>query len=333
METRKIRWGVLGYARIARETVIPAILRAANAEFTAIASREPSKLAECQARYPVAKTCVGYEALLADPEVDAIYIPLPNSLHRAWTIQAAARGKHVLCEKPLGLTAADVRDMIAAAAGRGVLLMEAFMYRYTERTRLVREIVRAGTLGEIKHISSTFRFLLNNPASIKLQPALGGGALYDIGCYPLNFIGMIADLSLGGSNGGGAAKHVQPVAVTATADRVGGIDMNLSALLRYANGMTASAHCGFNAHKRVVAEIIGTKAVLEIPDTFFDNAGSLALTIGEDRAEIAVGASDRYRSEIEDFSDAILQGRRPQFPLEESLRNAEVLDRVLAASR
>src|SRR5258707_442037 len=123
---RKIRWGVLGYARIARESVIPAILRSTNSEFHAIASREESKIAECRARYPMVKASYrGYDELLRDPAIDAVYIPLPNALHREWTIKAAENGKHVLCEKPLALNAAECREMIAACAARGVLLMEA----------------------------------------------------------------------------------------------------------------------------------------------------------------------------------------------------------------
>src|ERR1017187_1773894 len=192
-ENRKIRWGVLGYARIARENLIPALKRSANSEFHAIASREESKLAECRAKFNVAKTYRSYEELLREAEVDAVYIPLPNSLHREWVVKAAAKGKHVLCEKPIALNAAECREMIAACAANKVLLMEAFMYRYTDRTRRVLDVLRNGVLGEIRFITSTFRFLLANPASVKLKPELGGGALYDVGCYPVNFIGMVVD--------------------------------------------------------------------------------------------------------------------------------------------
>src|SRR5213075_1508575 len=165
----KIRWGVLGYARIAREDVIPAIQRSANSEFYAIASRSGEKLTECRARFKEV-ACYTYDDLLKDPNVDAAYIPLPNSMHREWTIKAAEHGKHVLCEKPMGLTAVECREMVEACRKNGVRLMEAFMYRYSDRTRKVLEIVRSGALGDIKFISSTFRFLLSNPASIKLKP-------------------------------------------------------------------------------------------------------------------------------------------------------------------
>ena len=323
---RKIRWGVLGYARIARESVIPAILRSANSEFHALASRDEAKLAESRVRFNVPQTYRGYDDLLRDPAIDAVYIPLPNALHREWTIKAAERGKHVLCEKPLALTAAECREMMAACAAHGVTLMEAFMYRYTDRMRQVREVLGSGVLGEIKVLRSTFRFLLANPASIKLKPELGGGALYDVGCYPVNFAGLVADAATGGEPG-----SARPDSVAVECVRVGGIDTIFSALLKYPSGLIAALHCGFNAHKRVGSEITGTQGGLEIPDTFLDNAGPLTLTLGEERREIPVAASDRYRLEVEDFADAILQQRAPHCSLAETLRNAEVIDRLLAA--
>ena len=326
---RKIRWGVLGYARIARESVIPAMLRSGNSEFVALASRDETKLLEAQKRYSIPKTYVGYEALLQDPSIDAVYIPLPNSQHYEWTLRAAAHGKHVLCEKPLALNAAQVRNMIATCATHRVTLMEAFMYRYTHRTTRVREIIRSGVLGEIKFIHAGFRYLMGNPASIKLQPALGGGALYDVGCYPVNLIGWIAD-EIAGQPGTGAIK---PVSVAAESVDSGGIDLVFSAILKYASGLVATAHCGLNAHKRVVAEVVGTQGVLEIPETYFDDATPLVLIAGDQRTEIPVQASDRYGREVEDFSDAILQARRPHFSLDESLRNAEVIDQLFAAAK
>jgi D-xylose 1-dehydrogenase (NADP+, D-xylono-1,5-lactone-forming) len=327
--SNKIRWGVLGYARIARESVIPAILRAGNSELRALASRDEGKLAEARARYSIPQVHRGYAELLRDSEVDAVYLPLPNALHREWTIKSAEHGKHVLCEKPLALSAAEAREMIAACASNGVVLMEAFMYRYTDRTRQVLATLRSGVLGEIKQINSSFRFLLGNPASIKLKPELGGGSLYDVGCYPLNFIGLVVDQIAGGEPGAGG--QPESLAVEAVFDH--GIDMNFSAVLRYPSGLLATAQCGFNAQKRVFAEIIGTRGVLEIPETFFDPAGALTLTIGEERQEVPVAASDRYRAEVEDFADAVLKKQAPAFSLVETLRNLEVTDRLLAAAR
>lgn len=326
--SRKIRWGVLGYARIARLELIPAIRRSNGAEFFALASRDAAKLDEARAAFPdLTRTYSDYEALLRDPEIDAVYIPLPNSHHREWTLKAAADGKHVLCEKPLALNAADVRDMIAACALHGVLFMEAFMYRYTDRMLQVAEVLRSGVLGKIKFVQASHRFLLNRPDSIKLKPELGGGALYDVGCYPVNFAGFVADFIAGEP---GAAR---PASVAVECVRTGGIDESFSALLKYPSGLIASLHCGFNAHKRIAAEIVGTHGVLEVPDVFLDNAGALVLTTGDDRREIPVAASDRYRLEIEDFSAAIREQRAPQLGLAESQRNAEVIDRMFAAAK
>jgi predicted dehydrogenase len=323
---RKVRWGVLGYARIARESLIPAIRRSANSELGAIASRDEAKLSECRGRFGEARCYGSYGELLDDPGIDAVYIPLPNALHREWTVKAAERGKHVLCEKPLALSAAECRTMVEACRSNHVILMEAFMYRYTDRVRRVLEVLRSGALGEIRFVGSTFRFLLSNPASIKLRPELGGGALYDVGCYPINLVGLVADFVAGAQPGG-----IRPESAAAEFVREGGVDVSFSGVLKYPSGMIASLSAGFNAHRRVFSEIVGTQGVLEIPDTFFDNAGALTLTTGETKTEIPVAESDRYRAEVDDFADAVRNGQPPQFDLAETVRNAETLDRLLAA--
>ena len=319
---RKLRWGVLGFARIAKNEVIPAIKRSSNGQFFAIASRDEAKLKACRETFGVDRAFLDYSEMIGDPEVDAVYIPLPNSQHREWAIRAIKAGKHVLCEKPIGLNASECREMIAAAGECGVLLMEAFMYRYSERTRKVVETLASGALGHVRHVNSTFRFLLANPSSIKLQRDLGGGSFYDVGCYPLNFAGLVADLM---GDGPGTSR---PEAVVAQAVVEQGIDIQCSAILRYPTGMVASLNCGFNAHKRVFSEIVGSKGLLEIPDTFFGNAGSMLLTTDSGTREIPVGESDRYRLEVEDFARAVLEKREPHFPLKETQRNMEVMDWV-----
>lgn len=325
---RKLRWGVLGYARIARVSVIPAIRQARNSEFYALASRDPAKLTEARAAGPVPKVFASYEELVRDPEVEAVYIPLPNSMHREWTIKAAAHGKHVLCEKPMGLTAAEAREMIVACETHGVTLMEAFMYRYTPRTQKVLEILRSGVLGEIKQINATFRFRLDRP-SIKLQPELGGGSLYDVGCYPINFVGTIVDALAGGQPGAGG----QPNKIAVDCVREHGVDMNFAALLQYPSGLMATIQSGFSAYRRIQAEIVGTEGALEVPDAFLGDGRPLVLFVGDERREIQVPTCDRYQLEVEDFADAVLHRRKPMFSLVETVRNAELLDRLLAASR
>lgn len=312
----QIRWGIMGCARIARMQVIPAILRMDNAKLQAIASRDASKLAEFGAQFGDFTPHGSYAALIADPAVDAIYIPLPNSMHCEWAIQAMRNGKHVLCEKPLAMNSAEAAQMILAAKESGVLLMEAFMYRYTDHARQIKRILESGVLGQIRSINSTFRFLLDRENTIKENPTLGGGALYDVGCYPLNLIGMVT----------GAI----PVSSVVECRKHNGVDINLSALLRYENGLIASLHCGFDAFGSMHSEIVGTCGTLTSTDTFLDTAGELFLQTQNGREVIPIAASDRYGEEIRDFSAAILEKRSPLLPLDESLRNMQILDRLHA---
>jgi predicted dehydrogenase len=327
--TQKIRWGVLGWARIARQNVIPAIQRSRNGVLQAVASRSATKLAECRTQLNPPGLHGSYEDLVRDPSVDAIYNPLPNSLHKEWTIKAAEHGKHVLCEKPVALNAVEAREMIAACRANGVVLMEAFMYRYSARTQKVIEVLRSGALGEIRFIQAQFRFLLNREGDVRRAAGLGGGSLYDVGCYPVNFIGLVIDTLTGNAPGGGP----RPDSVSAQSVDVNGVDELFSALLLYPGGVTAALHSGFNAHFRMGAEIIGTKGVLEVPLTFLGNEGPLTLITGDQRQEIAVPESDRYRLEVEDFADALLLQRPPLLTTGETLRNLELIDRLYAAAR
>jgi xylose dehydrogenase (NAD/NADP) len=302
METnhRRIKWGILGYARIARVNIISAILRSSNAEFYGIASRDMAKLKECSDTYPVSIMYANYDALLDDPDIEAVYIPLPNVLHKEWTIKAARKGKHVLCEKPIALNATECDEMIRICKEQKVKFMEAFMYRYTHRTRKVKEVLASGKLGEIK-----------------LIPELGGGSLYDVGCYPVNFIGMIT--------------NDDPESIVAECVKESGIDMILSAVLKYRSGIIATLHCGFNASQRIFSEIVGTKGALEVPDAFLDDPGYITLITDAGSEKIKVEESDRYRYEIEDFSQAIIDDRKPMFSLEETRRNTAIIDRIYAS--
>ncbi|MFH5835511.1 Gfo/Idh/MocA family protein [Proteiniclasticum sp. C24MP] len=311
---RKINWGVLGFARIAKNEGIPAILEAESASLYAVASRNEEKLTEAKELFHPEKLYLSYEELLRDEKVDAIYVPFPNALHKEWAIKAMEAGKHVLCEKPLALNEEEVREMVEASRKHKVLLMEAFMYRYTERTRKVQEVLNSGLLGEIRHVDSTFRFFLNREGTIKMKPELGGGALYDVGCYPVNFATMIM--------------QEEPVKISAAAKIQDQVDVQISALLEYKDGKTASLHAGFNAFGKNHSEILGTEGRLEIPDSFLDNEGTLTLHTSEGKEEIHVPACHRYTLEFEDFSSAILENRAPMLTQEESILNARILDYI-----
>lgn len=316
--SRQIRWGILGYARIARLQVIPAIQASGNGRVHALASRDAAKLAEAHAQVPELTGHASYNALLADPQVDAVYIPLPNALHRQWVIAALDAGKHVLCEKPLALNADEAREMQEVARGAGRLLMEAFMYRYTDRTRQLQAVLASGALGEIRHVNASFRFLLDRPGTIKMQPELGGGALYDVGVYPLNLLGLIS-------------KGALPVSVHAEAQFDQGVDVNASVLLRYESGLLATLHCGFNAFGQMGAEIVGSQGRLTIPDPFLGEAGELILSTAQGSRSLPVAATERYTEQVRDFAAAILEERAPLLGLDESIRNLEVLDMIRAS--
>lgn len=308
-----VNWGVLGYARIAKNSIIPAITRAENARLYGVASRNQAELPTGE----WAQNYGDYAALLADPAIQAVYIPLPNSLHKEWVIRALAAGKHVLCEKPIGLNAAEAQEMQQAAIQHNRLLMEAFMYQYTDRVRVIKQVLESGVLGELRHINVSFRFLLDRPNTIKMQPTLGGGALYDVGCYPVNFVGMVTGRL--------------PTQVRALCETEQGVDTNLSALLQYDDGLIANIHCGFNAFGRNYAEIIGSKGMLIIDKPFLDDAGALHLHTAEGVRELPVSESDRYQAEIRHFSSAVLNQPSWLIPLTETVRNMQVLDQIRAA--
>ncbi|MDK2799243.1 MAG: hypothetical protein PWQ70_862 [Clostridiales bacterium] len=315
MNEAKIKWGVLGYARIAKLSVIPAILKASNSEFYAIASRDEEKLKECQQQFGCPKAYKNYDELLDDPEIQAVYIPLPNAMHKEWTVKAARKGKHILCEKPIGLNTEEAMEMIKACKENNVKLMEAFMYRYTDRTKKVRELLDSGVIGEVKYINACFRFFLNRPNTIKMKPELGGGALYDVGCYPINFAGMVM--------------HSAPISMSAEYVMQDGVDVLASAILKYENGTICNINCGFNAFTRIYAEVVGTKGVLEIPDTFLDNGGTITVITEDGKKEVEVKECDRYLLEVEDFADAIINDRPPFFSLEETVRNMKILEQLI----
>lgn len=310
-----VNWGILGCARIARLQVVPALLRCKNAHLAAVASRDSKKLDEFHQLFGNFTDYLTYEALLDDPKIDAVYIPLPNSMHCQWAKLAMQKGKHVLCEKPLALNARQAEEMINTARETGKLLMEAFMYRYTDRTRKIEEVLASGVLGKIKAVNSTFRFFLDRAHTIKENPELGGGAMYDVGCYPLNFSSLVS--------------KAEPTSISVQSEQANGVDINTSAILKYDDGMIASLHCGFNAFGRMHSEVIGTEGILLAPDTFLDDAGELLLQTKTGTQPILVEKSDRYAEQIRDFSAAILEQRQPKLSLTESLQNMRILEKIL----
>jgi len=314
-----INWGVLGVANIAVRAVIPALQRARNARLVAIASRTAARAQEAAQRLKIPRSHASYEALLADPEIQAVYIPLPNTLHCEWTVRCAAAGKHVLCEKPLAVSAAECDAMIAACRRHGVVLMEAFMYRFHPRTERVLEIVRAGGIGDVRLVRAAFTFATRERrGNIRFDPALGGGALNDVGCYATNLCRAVL---------GEASEVVAFGTIGST-----GVDETAAGLLRCADGRVGMIDCGITLPRRETYEIVGTtgRVVVPNPGAFLPTMAETTFDIvrGADRDVVTIPGTDQYQRMVEHFGD-VLSGERLALPPDDAVANV----RTIAALR
>ena len=316
---RKINWGVLGYAGIARKHILPAMLEADNCVPYAIASRSEDKLKQAVEKFGFAKTYHSYDELLDDKSVEAVYIPLPNALHKEWVIKAAQKGKHILCEKPLGLSEEEVQEMADTAKKYSVKLMEAFMYRFTPRTAKVLELIENGVIGKIGQISSNYSFYLENLDDIRMSKSLGGGSLHDVGCYPVNFIMMIM--------------KEYPESIVAQAIENDGVDIALTASLKFRSGVLATVNCSFIGDSVELTEITGSTGTLVIRDTFFDSDLPILLYRGEEETVYSIPSCNRYKEELEAFSNCILDDTAVPISIDESLRNNRLIKEILEASK
>jgi predicted dehydrogenase len=298
---RPLRFGVLGTARIAR-AFIAGVAPSPHVVVTAVASRDRQRARTFATAHGVAGACGSYEELLADPSIDAIYVPLPNSLHAAWSVRALEAGKHVLCEKPLATSAAEARAMFDAASAHGVRLVEAFPYRSQPHAIRLRELVADGALGELRTIQAAFGFLLDAPGNIRFDPALGGGALLDAGTYPVSLVRMIAG--------------ERPVRVSATARwHAGGVDETLIASLEHRSGLLAQISCSFATGLHREALIAGTGGVLRTTYMNTPPPGRPAVMYWRRGASwdepwqtIEVPALDGFRAEAESFERLVRLG-------------------------
>jgi predicted dehydrogenase len=315
-----LRWGLLGTARINR-SLIPAIRAASRSVLAGVASRTAAQAEAYAAEWEIPAAYASYEAMLADPAIDVVYVPLPNHLHVEWTLRAIAAGKHVLCEKPLALTPEDVDRVAAAAAGRGVVVTEAFMYRHHALTARAVSLVRDGALGPLTAIRGTFTFVLARPGDVRLVPEWGGGSLWDVGCYPVSYARLLAG--------------AEPLAVTAQAVRhESGIDLSMAATLLFPGGLVAAVDCGFGAHFRTWMEASGRDAVMTIDTPFKPGTdASLRLTRGDLRETVTVAGSPLYLGEVEDLEAAALDGRRPAVSLADTRGNTAALVAIHDAAR
>ena len=316
-----VRWGVLSAANIAVKSVIPAILASQSETLVAIASRDPSRVREIMAHLPDVRIYGDYQSLIDDPEIEAIYNPLPNNLHAEWSIRALQAKKHVLCEKPLAVTIEEGATMIEAAQDNGVLLMEAFMYRFHPQTIWALEQVNEGRIGTVKLVQSSFSFNLMfppRPHDIRLQAALAGGSLMDVGCYAVNFC---------------RAVYGQPPVAVAARVYVpdgGEVECSANAVLEFGNGRFGLIDCSFQLPERQVSKIIGEAGTITIPVPFTPGhrEAEVILALEGQTIHQRVSAVDQYRLEVEHFGACVRSGTQPSLSLEESMENLATIEAI-----
>jgi predicted dehydrogenase len=324
----ELRWGILSTADIARTKVIPGIRGAARCRIVAIASRDAARARMVAAELGIPTSHGSYEALLADPQVDAVYIPLPNHLHAEWAIAASRAGKHVLCEKPLAMTAADAERMIAVAEAEGVLLMEAFMYRLHPSWAAARALVAAGRIGRLTAVQSWFSYYNDDPANIRNIRAVGGGALFDIGCYSVNLSRMLFG--------------VEPVRVESAVvrDPASGVDVLTSGLLEFEAGI-ATFTCSTRAEDDQRVHIYGTEGRIEIDIPFNippDRPTHIRVTHGGEppvapaTEVLTFEAADPYGVEAAAFAAAVLDGTPVPVAPSDAVGNLRVIERIFDAA-
>lgn len=316
-----LEWGILSTARINRK-LIPAIRAAARARLVAVASRSESRATDYAAEWGIPQAYGSYQALLDDPDVDVIYVSLPNSLHAEWTVRALEAGKHVLCEKPLALSVTECDQIMAAAQAADRVAMEAIMVLYHPILRKVRQLVRDGAVGDVMLARGNFSFFLDRKGDVRWEPALGGGSLWDVGIYPVSFIRWIA----------GDPDEVFGWQTLSES----GVDKTFAGLLRYDGGILGAFDCGFQEPFRSEAEVAGTEGTLLIERPYPIAPESRLLFRGrgeDDNRLVAVAEKDAYQCEVEALTAAVLDGTPLAVPLTSSRANVATLVALYESAR
>ncbi|MGZ5319799.1 MAG: Gfo/Idh/MocA family protein [Actinomycetota bacterium] len=324
MSADVLRWGIVSTADIGMRKVIPGIRAAARCEVVAIASRDLARAEAAASELAIGQAHGSYEDLLADPDVDAVYVPLPNHLHAEWTIAAARAGKHVLCEKPLAMTAADAERMIEACQAEGVHLMEAFMYRLHPTWEAVRELVASGRIGELRAVQSWFSYFNDDPANIRNIPEAGGGALYDIGCYSVSLSRMLFGR--------------EPVRIqgSVTRDPDMGIDVLTSGILDFPGGV-ATFTCSIRAEPDQRVYVYGTRGWIsveipfnippDLPTRVFVTSGGEP-PVRPDTEVLTFEPADPYAVQAERFAATVLDGAPVPIPPGDAVGNLRVIEEL-----
>jgi predicted dehydrogenase len=308
----KVKWGVLGCASFARRRTIPAMLASPSVELVGVASRALEKAEAFRSEFKLQRAYGSYEEMLDDPQIQAIYIPLPNGLHSEWMIKAAQAKKHPLCEKPFGANATEARQVASAARQAGVFVMEAFMWRFHSLHQRARKAIENGEIGPLRLVRSTFSFTLQRQPNARFVPELGGGSVMDVGCYPIS-----------------AARFYfahEPILAYArgTFDPEYGVDMRMAGVLEFPAGR-ALIDCAFDQPYRTEMELVGESGTIRIPRSWLPDPEA-SLTI-KDKTE-RLPLENQYVDEFEHFSQCILTGTTPAYGPEDAVLQMTAVDAV-----
>jgi predicted dehydrogenase len=312
-----VSWGILSTGHINR-LVIPPAQASERIDVIAVASRDLARAEEHAQRWGIEQAYGSYESLLEDPEVEAVYISLPNSLHCEWSIRALEAGKHVLCEKPLSRRAADVEAAFDAAERTGRLLMEGFMYRHNPQTRTLQELVRGGAIGGLRLIRGAFSFTARNPRDIRLLPELDGGALMDVGCYCVSSSRLLA----------GEPERVSGEQVPGA----GGVDVVFAGTLSFPDRVIAQFDCGLALPERDELEVIGEEGSLFLDDPWHCLVPVIELRRDGEVERIELEPEDSYRLELENLSAAIHGEAEPLLGRDDAVGNARAIEALYASA-
>ncbi len=319
----RLRWGVLSTASIGRQHVMPAIRQSRNGTLAAIASRDRARASACAQQFGIPRAYGSYRELLEDPDVDAVYVPLPVSMHPEWCIRCAEAGKPALCEKPLAANATDARRMVDAFAARGLPFAEALMYRFHPLTERVQGMVAEGAVGEVRAIQATFCAKCPGEDNIRLHRETGGGALLDVGSYCVSLMRMLT------------GEEPERVGALARVGERSGVDEWLVGTLAFPSGALGSLTCSLRTEFGCCYDVYGTEGRIFVEKGVVPGADSAAVIrrwSDYSCEETVVPPADHYLLMVEDFAEAVLSGRPPRFDPRDGVRNLKVIDRLLASA-
>jgi predicted dehydrogenase len=311
MSSDPVRWGILSTAHINR-LVIPPAQASAKVDLIAVASREEERAREYAQEWGIERAYGSYEALLEDPDVEAVYISLPNSLHCPWSIRALEAGKHVLCEKPMSRREEDVAEAFDVAERAGRLLMEAFMYRHNPQTRKVVELVEGGAIGTLRLVRAAFSFGLDDESNVRLRADVEGGGLMDVGCYCVSGCRLVA----------GEPEHVQGEQVVGPS----GVDVVFAATMRFGDDVVGEFDCGLSLPERDELEVMGTEGSLFLDDPWHARQPVIEVRREGDVERIELEPADSYGLELENLSDAIRGRGEPLLGRDDAVGQARAIE-------